>query len=51
MQQSINGWEDKQDFIDFLVTTLIPDLKDSGMEATAEDFESAVFFMRGYDEN
>ena len=43
--ESINGWDDKDDFVEYLVTNLIPDLKESGMEATAEDFESAVFFM------
>lgn len=33
------------DFIEYLKKTLIPDLKDSGKHATAEDFETAVFFM------
>lgn len=37
-------WE-RKDFIKFLKETLIPDLKDSGKYATAEDFETAVFFM------
>ena len=36
---------DREDFIKFLKETLIPDLKDSGNYATAEDFETAVFFM------
>jgi len=44
--RTINGWDDKADFVEYLVENLIPDLKESGMEATAEDFESAVFFMR-----
>lgn len=35
------------DFIEFLEETLIPDLKESGRHATAEDFETAVFFMKG----
>tara|TARA_Y100000004_G_scaffold191914_1_gene251548 strand:- start:1266 stop:1577 length:312 start_codon:yes stop_codon:yes gene_type:complete len=34
-------WE----FITFLEETLIPDLKRSGNHSTAEDFETAVFFM------
>ena len=34
-------------FIEFLENTLIPDLKESGRHATAEDFETAVFFMKG----
>ena len=33
------------DFIEYLKKTLIPDLIDSGRSATAEDFETAVFFM------
>ena len=37
----------KQDFISFLKHTLIPDLKESGMDATAEDFETAVYYMEG----
>lgn len=36
----------REDFIEFLEETLIPDLKESGRYATAEDFETAVFFMR-----
>jgi hypothetical protein len=36
----------REDFIEFLEETLIPDLKESGRHATAEDFETAVFFMR-----
>lgn len=36
---------DREDFIKFLKETLIPDLKDSGNYSTAEDFETAVFFM------
>jgi hypothetical protein len=30
------------DFIEFLETTLIPDLLDSGYDATAEDFQEAI---------
>ena len=43
-----NKWkENKAEFIDFLESTLIPDLEASGMDATAEDFKTAVYFMRG----
>jgi len=37
---------DRADFIDYLENTLIPDLKESGRVMTAEDFETAVAFMR-----
>ena len=33
------------EFIDYLEQTLIPDLKDSGSTATAEDFETAVYYL------
>jgi len=46
-QGNKHDWEDKQDFISFLKHTLIPDLKESGMDATAEDFETAVYFIEG----
>lgn len=36
---------DKYEFVEFLENTLIPDLKESGMDATAEDFETAVSFI------
>ena len=35
----------KKEFIDFLVETLIPDLKDSGYESIPTDFETAVQFL------
>ena len=35
----------REEFIRFLENTLIPDLKESGRHSTAEDFETAVFFM------
>ena len=41
---SMQRW-DRLDFIEYLKKTLIPDLIDSGRFATAEDFETAVFFM------
>lgn len=34
------------DFVDFLENTLIPDLYESGRDATAEDFETAVKFIK-----
>ena len=37
----------RADFIWFLENTLIPDLKESGRHSTAEDFETAVYFMTG----
>jgi hypothetical protein len=37
----------KQEFITYLTKTLIPDLKRSGSKYTAEDFETAVYFMKG----
>ena len=40
-------WENKADFVEYLEVTLIPDLKESGLEATAEDFETAVYYMKG----
>ena len=41
---SMQRW-DRLDFIEYLKKTLIPDLIDSGRFSTAEDFETAVFFM------
>jgi hypothetical protein len=37
------------EFIDYLQTRLIPDLKESGHELTAKDFEYCVQFMKGDD--
>ena len=42
-------WKTKTQFIHFLEETLIPDLKESGMDFTAEDFETAVYFMKEHD--
>lgn len=36
----------RRDFADYLERTLIPDLKESGLEATAEDFEECVGLIR-----
>lgn len=41
-----NKWWEREDFIEYLEETLIPDLYDSGMEETAKDFRVAVKFMR-----
>jgi len=40
--------EEEQDmkFVEFLETTLIVDLKDTGMDATAEDFEECCHIIR-----
>ena len=46
-QGNKHDWTSKQDFISFLKHTLIPDLHESEMHATAEDFETAVYFMEG----
>lgn len=41
-------WEGtKDEFISFLLYTLIPDLRESGAEMTADDFDTAVWFMVG----
>ena len=40
-------WSSKEEFIEYLENTLIPDLQDSGSMATAEDFATAVRFMKG----
>lgn len=37
-----HGWKDQADFVDYLRDTLIPDLKESGSEATAQDFQVAL---------
>ena len=42
----VNGYT-KESFLAFLNDTLIPDLIESGMESTAEDFQTAVLFIEG----
>lgn len=44
--EEIDGWECSAQFTAYLEGTLIPDLKESGLEATAQDFETAVKFIR-----
>ena len=39
-------WKTKAELINFLSNTLIPDLRASGTDATADDFEDAVEFMQ-----
>ncbi len=39
--------QSKAEFIAYLQETLIPDLRESGRDATAADFEAAVLFMTG----
>ena len=36
----------QEDFVYFLEDTLIPDLVDSGMEFTAQDFEEGIIYLR-----
>lgn len=43
--QRVRRWKSKEEFAAYLAETLIPDLKDSGSEATAEDFEVALAYM------
>jgi hypothetical protein len=40
----------KEEFINYLEDTLIPDLIESGHECTAEDFRACIAFMRGAEE-
>ena len=35
----------KDSFVEYLTGTLIPDLEESGMEATAEDFKTCIQYM------
>lgn len=35
----------REEFIDYLRETLIPDLRESGRDCTADDFETAIEFM------
>lgn len=42
----VNDWTAEK-FCSYLEETLIPDLKESGLDATAQDFETAVEFIRG----
>lgn len=47
---SMNPAQSFSDFREFLSETLIPDLRESGMDSTADDFETAVSYLtRGKD--
>ena len=39
-------WSSKERFIEYLEDTLIPDFIESGMEYTAEDFKTAVYYLK-----
>jgi hypothetical protein len=39
------NFKNDKDFVNYLLKTLIPDLKKSGRTATAEDFQEAVFWI------
>jgi hypothetical protein len=39
------NFKNAHDFVNYLLRTLIPDLKKSGMDATAEDFQEAIFWI------
>jgi hypothetical protein len=45
-ETQIDGWT-KATFVEFLENTLIPDLHESGNDATTEDLETAVKFIKG----
>lgn len=36
-----------KEFVEYLENTLIPDLRESGRNFTASDFDAAVLFLRG----
>lgn len=46
MDKQVRGIS-KEEFCRYLRVSLIPDLKESGREYTADDFETAVKFMEG----
>lgn len=41
-----HGWRSHSEFEQFLIGTLIPDLRASGSDCTADDFETALYYMR-----
>lgn len=41
-----NNFDSKEEFIEYLEDTLIPDLIDSGLDATANDFKEAIYWMK-----
>ena len=44
--QFISNFNNKNEFIDYLKNTLIPDLKEAGNNATAKDFEEAIHWLK-----
>jgi hypothetical protein len=38
--------DERDAFVEYLTQTLIPDLRESGSDATADDFETCVRYMR-----
>lgn len=44
------SFETKEEFIEYLENTVIPDLKDESFKYTAKDFEEAVYWLRKSDE-
>jgi len=45
-----NNFNDPTALCDYLTHTLIPDLRESGSEATAEDFEDCVAHIKALQE-
>lgn len=39
-------FKNKEEYIDYLEDTLIPDLKEAGSDATAQDFEEAIHWLK-----
>ena len=46
-KRTVRIWSSKERFIEYLEDPLIPDFIESGFEATAEDFETAVYYLKG----
>lgn len=40
----------REEFIEYVKDTLIPDLKEAGMHSTAQDWRAALIFLDGYHE-
>ena len=49
MSKKENAGISKEEFISYLKEQLIPDLKESGYEFTADDFATALKFIEGAD--
>lgn len=41
----VPNFETAQYYINYLRNTLIPDLRDSGFDETADDFEEAIYWI------